>query len=152
MRRRSDACVTMASERVVIDASYLLEAVLPTSAQWQDEAFHLMSLVKVGDIEGRAPWLIYAEVAAVVSKRTRGRTISLETGLAFLADVDTLGIEIELSLEGSGALFAAAHRWQCGTFDALYVDLASRLNVPIATRDKGMMAAAKLAGVPIYST
>ena len=50
----------------------------------------------------------------------------------------------------SSALHRAAMAWHAGAYDAICLDLARRLDVPIATRDRGMAAAARSAGVSVF--
>lgn len=141
----------MASERLVVDASYLIEAIAPTSAQWQTDAFDLIDRIASGDVEARVPWLFFAEVAQVVTKRVRGRRTDPSDARDFLQTLDGLGMHVDLSLDGAGQLHAQAMRWNAGAYDAVYVDAASRMAVPIATRDRGMRAACKAAGVALFA-
>jgi predicted nucleic acid-binding protein len=48
------------------------------------------------------------------------------------------------------ALHATAQRWQCGAYDGIDLDLAQRMRLALATRDRGLVTAARAAGVPTY--
>ena len=141
----------MASERLVIDASYVLEAILPTSRQWQSEAFDLMDRIATRDIDARVPWIFFAEVASVVTRAARGKRIDLQDAVEFMQRVDSLGMHVDLTIEQSYGLHSAAEHWGSGVYDAIYIDCAKRMAVPVATRDKGMIAAVGRASVPIFA-
>jgi predicted nucleic acid-binding protein len=46
--------------------------------------------------------------------------------------------------------FALARRHQLTTFDAVYVELALRSKVPLATRNEALAAAARKAGAALF--
>ena len=140
----------MASERLVLDASYVLEAILPTSGTWQFEAFDSMDRIASGDIEAHVPWVFFAEVAATVTRKTRGGRVDPQDALAFLLQVDALGLHVDPPGARSLALHQAALRWHAGAYDAIYLDLAARLAAALATRDGGMATAARAAGVSMF--
>lgn len=58
-------------ERIVVDSSFLIEAVLPTSQQWQTEALYLINAVAIGDIAMVCPHLLFLEIAAVCAKKIK---------------------------------------------------------------------------------
>ena len=140
----------MASERLVLDASYVLEAILPTSSEWQLEAFNLMDRIADRDVDARVPWLFFAEVAGTVTRKTRGHRIDPHDALEFLERIDSLPMHVDLTLEQSRSLHSAAMQWHCGAYDAIYLDVAKRMAIPVATRDRGMITAARAAGVAIF--
>lgn len=140
----------MATERLVLDASFALEAILPTSAAWQSEAFDLFDRIASQDVEARVPLLFFAEVAAVVTRKVRGRRLDDAEAAEFLLQLDALGLHIDLSLDGALQLYTQARQWQAGAYDAIYLATAKGMDIPIATRDGGMIAAARAAGVTVY--
>lgn len=140
----------MATERLVLDASFALEAILPTSAAWQAEVFDLFDRIASQDVEARVPLLFFAEVAAVVTRKVRARQLDDAEAAEFLLQVDALGLHVEMSLDGASQLYERARQWQAGAYDAIYLAAAKEMGIPIATRDKGMCLAARQAGVAIY--
>lgn len=140
----------MASEQLVLDASYVLEVILPTSSMWQLDAFDLMDRIAGGEVEARVPWVFFAEVAATVTRKTRGGRIDAQDALDFLQRVDALGLQVEPPASRSLAMNQAALRWHAGAYDAIYLDLAARSAAPVATRDQGMATAARAAGVATF--
>jgi predicted nucleic acid-binding protein len=83
----------------------------------------------------------------VVMAERRGR---LEpTGAAeFLADLEDLPVRIDREPHGETILaLARAHRLT--VYDAAYLELARRLDAPLATLDRALAAAARAASVPL---
>ena len=140
----------MAAERLVLDASYALEAILPSSEKWRQEALEMIAAIAVHDIEAHVPWVFFAELAHVVTRSVRGRRVDSRVAADFLLEVDVLSLRVDPAEAGSLALHQAALRWHAGAYDTIYLDLAARLAAPIATRDRGIITAAHAFGVPIY--
>lgn len=140
----------MANNRVVLDASFALEAVLPTSAQWQHESWNLFEHIATGDTDAAVPWIFFAEVAATCARKVRARTMDPIDAADFIEQLDSLPLMVDLSLDKALALYAPAMQWQCGAYDAIYLSLAQRLDVPLATRDRGLRTASKAARVSLY--
>ena len=140
----------MAAEPLVLDASFVLEAILPTSEKWRFEAVDMIAAIAAHDIEAHVPWVFFAELANVVTRSVRGRRVDGGVAADFLLEVDALSLRVDPPEAGSLALHQAALRWHAGAYDAIYLDLAARLAVPIATRDGGMAAAARAGGVATF--
>lgn len=134
----------------MLDASFALEAILPTSKAWQSEAFDVIERIASQDIDARVPLLFFAEVAAVIARKVRARRLDADDAEAFLLQLDALGLHVEMTLDGSHQLYARAQQWQAGAYDAIYLAMAQEIAIPIATRDGGMVAAARMAGVAIF--
>lgn len=140
----------MASERVVLDASAAIEAILPGSEASRVAAVELLERIGSGDIEARVPWVFFAEVAHVITKKRRARVLTKEEAEDFLLQIDGLGLQVDLTLEGTGQLHATAMRWNASVYDALYIGAAERMAIPVATRDRGLMTACRAAGVQVF--
>lgn len=137
---------------LVLDASYALEAVLPSSLQKQLEAFRLLEAIGRRDVVAHVPWVFFVELAYVATKAARAQVPRLTTADAarFLGQMDALGLEVDAADQGSLTLHQAALRWHAGAYDAIYLDLAERLAAPLATHDRGVMAAARTFGVTVF--
>ena len=64
----------------------------------------------------------------------------------FLADLETLSISIDHA-PVSDAVLALARLHRLTIYDAAYLELALRIDAPLATLDKKLAAAARAAGV-----
>ena len=140
----------MAVERLVLDASYALEVVLPSFKAWHSDALDLLEAIAEREVDARVPWVFFAELAYVVTKRVRGGSIDAEEGDDFLRRIDSLAMHVDVTLEQGRSLHRAAIDFHCGAYDAIYLAVARQMAIPIATRDRGMASAARRAGIEVF--
>ncbi len=66
-----------------------------------------------------------------------------------------LNLPITIEQESPGRMFKEIYylggKHQLSTYDASYLDLAMRDNLPLATLDKKLAQASQNAGVPVYN-
>jgi hypothetical protein len=72
----------------------------------------------------------------------------VELFLELLEDID-FQIDLEASTRAITDLTEIARLYRLTPYDAAYLELALRLNFPLATLDKGLRRAAEAAGVPL---
>ena len=103
---------------------------------------------------GRRAWvpaLWHLEVAnAMLSAKKRGRIDQAGTE-KFFATLQGLGIELDdqtMALAWSKTL-NLGENYGLSVYDAAYLELALRLGLPLATRDKALRAACAKAGVKV---
>ena len=120
--------------------------------------FHDEATMKTADLLKRlatetalVPAWWFVEITNVLALAERkGRITPAQSG-AFIADIGKL--EIELDDEAPGRAFThllslcRAHRLT--SYDAMYLDLAVRRQLPVATLDNDLRKAAKKLGVPL---
>lgn len=72
----------------------------------------------------------------------------------FLRRLTNLSIDIDHEPEGRmfGELLALARKHQLSTYDASYLDLAPRRELPLATQDKALIRAAAECGVALFKS
>lgn len=141
----------MVRERLVIDSGYLLESVLPTNSEWQQDADDLMDALINRDVAGVVPWLFFAELAAVCSRKVRSKTLHPDEAQAFLNSVEQLGLDVDIQLEWPRQLYDDAMKINVQVYDTMYIMLSQRMGgLPIATRDNGMLAGVRGAKLPLY--
>lgn len=134
---------------LVLDASLALSWALPDEASSYSDAI----LNRVARAGALAPALWLHEIAnGLLMAQRRGRYTTAQR-MAFIEELLRLPIEIESStaravLDGQAQL---AERYALTAYDAAYLDLALRRNLPLATQDKAMKSAAGKAGVAIVS-
>ena len=96
-------------------------------------------------------WMLEVTNTLVVSERS-GRLDSTQRQ-EFLANIESLPIRVdpETPIRGWHAIPALAKRYRLTTYDAAYLELALRLNVPLVTLDQNLARAARAAKVPLFS-
>ncbi|MEE9392572.1 MAG: type II toxin-antitoxin system VapC family toxin [Planctomycetota bacterium] len=100
---------------------------------------------------GARPWSRPVAVTNTMLVKERRRDISVADGSRFLQIVDALQIDIvgepgQRSLEAL-ANFARPH--QLTSYDALYLELAISLGLPLCTLDRNLQSAARRCGVDL---
>jgi predicted nucleic acid-binding protein len=95
------------------------------------------------------PVLWLYEVANVVELAVRKGRIPQDAALAFLESLSDLPIEVEnpSRTEVLVTVRALAGRYQLSGYDAAYLELAIRHNLPIASLDRALSRAALAAGL-----
>jgi predicted nucleic acid-binding protein len=96
-----------------------------------------------------APGLWPLELANVLRSACRRGAIVAQRAQEISAEIGTLPITIDTTPQSSSALFALALRFDLTSHDAAYLELALRLQLPIATQDDALMQAAMAAGVGV---
>ena len=98
-----------------------------------------------------ALWLLEVNNVLLMKER-RGKLTQAGTG-DFLATLKRLDIRVryEETDRYSSKTLAFAREHKLTVYDATYLELAARQQLPLATRDKDLMRAAPLAGVPLFS-
>jgi predicted nucleic acid-binding protein len=133
---------------VVIDAS----ATLPWC--FADEATEATNTLLTG-LRGGSEAIVPAhwpvEVANALRMGARRGRISSTDVLQFLEDLEVLPIRIDTGDKKllRVKLYPLAEQYDLTVYDAAYLELAIRKNLPLATLDLGLLKAARLAGVTI---
>ncbi|MEI7951961.1 MAG: type II toxin-antitoxin system VapC family toxin [Synechococcaceae cyanobacterium ELA182] len=81
----------------------------------------------------------------------RRGTLPVATAREIVEQVALLPLRIDASPPQPAALLSLALRFQLTSYDAAYLELALRLQLPIATRDSDLEEAAWAAGVGILT-
>lgn len=136
------------SRRWIIDASVALAWVHPAQASLQTD--NLLSELK-GDVTLLVPSLWFLEVAnalLVLERRRKLKPIERQEALARL-----VGMSLESDSEGAmlalSKLSELAERHNVTVYDATYLELALRTNLPFGTKDSALRSAAKACGVDL---
>ena len=96
-----------------------------------------------------APALLRLEYTNVLrSACLRGKLIASQAQES-LAKLEQLPIDIDEARPDAGQLLALALRYELTSYDAAYLDLALRRQLPIATQDAALADAARRAGVGV---
>jgi predicted nucleic acid-binding protein len=125
----------------VVDASAAAAWLMP------DEAAP-PGLVQALEAAGQlaAPWHFWIELRNILLVGERRGRLPRGTADAFLEAVDDLGIALDTAA-ASGRVLELARRHALTAYDALYLELALRRRLPLATLDTALAAAARAEGV-----
>ena len=130
--------------------SFVLDASVTAAWCFPDETSQTAdaALNRLSDDEALTPSLWWAEIRniLVVSER-RGRIDATDTG-RFLSDLSRLPIAIDNDPVESN-VFELARSHDLTIYDALYLELATRHALPLATLDRRLAAACGQAGVSL---
>jgi len=132
----------------VVDASVALSwfvdaPVHPYAAQLRD-------LLAKGKAQGISPFLFPLEFGNGILVAERKKLLPPNEADECIDKLNLLlnsSVELDSMRPPIGELLQLARRFQLTVYDAAYLELAMRHHAPIATLDKSLQAAAKLAGV-----
>ena len=94
------------------------------------------------------PIIWWFEVRSILVKSERRKRIAPIDTLAFLRTISSFTINIE-PIPGETELLRLARVRGLTFYDAAYLELAQRNQIPLATLDTNLASAAKAEGVPI---
>jgi predicted nucleic acid-binding protein len=120
-----------------------------------EQTVRIMALLdRVSETGAAAPqlWPIEALNGLLTAER-RGR---IDGGVrrrlaGFLRDLP-IRIDDDMAIQAWGATAQLAEKHQLTAYDAAYLELAMRLSLPLATRDKPLIRAAEAVGVELLPT
>ncbi len=134
----------------VMDASLALAWALPDERSTvADEFFRRTEAEEI-----RVPAIFWYEVSnsiAVSSKRGRLTSADARRLLEMLSELP-LGTDARAGQPSLVPLAAAARAHDLSAYDAAYLDLAARRGLGLATLDERLAAAARLAGIPVFTS
>ena len=131
--------------RYVLDASVALTFVLRD--EHDDAAGAFLTSIRHAVIV--APVIWRAEVLNGLVNAQRRQRIDAKGIKEGIALIDGLGVELDLLPIDLPAIYALAVRYRLCVYDALYLDLAAREGVRLATNDDDLKRAAKAANVMV---
>lgn len=129
----------------VLDNSVLCGWFLANQADEYTEAIAARLL----ESEAVSPQLLQLEFVNVLRTGCRRGSIPIQKAREIVDQVAALPIRIDAAPPSPATLLALALRSDLSSYDALYLELALRLQLPIATRDGALAEAAWAAGVGV---
>lgn len=131
---------------LVLDASIAMGWMVDTPApRLALRALHLLQSGAMGVV----PDLWYYEVCNALMTAERHRRASAQMVSSHVSDIERLAAFLEVSPTTPSALIAAARQSGLTAYDAAYFELALRRNLPLATLDEKLRAAAQRAGIEL---
>ncbi len=144
--------------RAAILSRFVLDASVALSWCFDDEAgtyaeLILLDLLAEG-AEAQVPAISPLEVSNSLLMAERKKRISEAGSSRWLNRISALPIVIGApsNLDETGDLFAIARRYKLTIRDAAYLELARRCDLPLATIDRKLTAAARKSGIPTAVT
>ena len=98
-----------------------------------------------------APPLLLLEYTNVLRTACKRQKIIATQAQEILAMLAKLPIDIDSTASNPAQVFDLALRYDLTSYDALYLDLALRRSLPIATQDQALASAAVVAGVGVVT-
>ena len=132
-----------------MDASTAFAWVLPSQASSSADA--LLKRIEEGD-EAVVPPLWFREIANGLLVAERRKTIAAAERRLALARLSTLGLVVDeadarVAFDQTSAL---AEQYGLSVYDAAYLELAIRRNLPLGTHDRALQSAAERSGIPRF--
>jgi len=136
--------------RIVVDSSVALAWCIPEQSSVVAKQF--LQQVK---LEGAlVPKIWHLEIGNILGLKLRDKNLSAETVQEGLGVLDSLDIVTDSQYPPFTVANSVGQiiRFQLAAYDALYLELALRTGLPLATFDKAMLAAASRYGIPVLKT
>ena len=131
--------------------AFVLDCSVTMAWIFSDEATEATDRVRDSLVQGRAfvPSLWPVEVGNVLLVATRRGRVRVDEWPEIRASLEALPIEIDPVTTSRvwGASLDLAQTHRISVYDAMYLELAVRLNLPLATLDRALLAAASAVGI-----
>jgi predicted nucleic acid-binding protein len=102
------------------------------------------------DEKAHAPALWQLEFANVLRSACKRGALDALGAHEVIEQIAALPIMVDRETPGPAAILTLALRYDLTSYDAAYLELALRLQLPIATRDAALMEAARAAGIGLF--
>ena len=129
---------------VVIDNSVFMAWCLGD----EDEPTAILAMQRVAEDGGIAPRIWWYELRNALLMSERHGRISPQQVLATLADTVALAIEIDEN-HNEASILSLTRQHELSVYDAAYLEVALRRNLPLATLDRRLREAAETMGVAV---
>ena len=133
--------------------SFVLDCSVAMSWVFPDEATEATDQLRGSLVEGRAfvPALWPIEVANVLLVATRRQRIDRTEWPRIARNLGALPLVIDPVSTSRiwGEVLDVAHTHRLSAYDAMYLELAIRMQLPLATLDRALAAAGRAAGVDV---
>jgi len=131
----------------VIDSSFTASIVLPDEANQESSVW----ASRIGDEGAAVPGLWQLEMTnlLLVAQRRKRITGAMLTQILGALDVLPIAVHSPLNPGQRGEIIQLAGKHGLTAYDAAYLELSVRLNLPLATLDNALKKAAKSEGVTV---
>lgn len=101
------------------------------------------------DERAHASALWQLEFANVLRMACKRGALDVQGAHEVIEQLAALAVMVDRDTPGPAAILSLALRYDLTSYDAAYLELALRLQLPIATQDAALMVAARAAGVGV---
>jgi len=133
--------------------AFVLDCSVSMAWLFPDEATEVTDRLRDSLVQDRAfvPSLWPVEVANVLLAATRRGRVGVDEWPGICGHLDVLPIEIDpvSTARVWGAVLDLANRHGLSAYDAMYLELAVRMRMPLATLDRALAAAGQAAGIDV---
>jgi len=133
--------------------AFVLDSSIALSWYFEDEASPAADLLleRLALEPAAVPPLWHLEVANVIALAERRGRVSATRSAEFITELETLTIAVdeETAQHAFGRVLHLARTEGLTAYDAAYLELAMRLGVPLATKDRPLGDAARRVGVTV---
>ena len=135
------------SAAFVVDASMAFAWVLPNQASAEAEA--LLERIETG-VEAVVPPLWFLEVANGLLVAQRRKRVTAPERMLALVRLSALSLTVDEDAARNvfGRTSMLAEQFGLSVYDAAYLEVALRRNLPLGTRDHALRSAAERSGIP----
>lgn len=116
----------------------------------QSTAYTVAVLGRLETVTAHVPPIWELEFTNVLRNHCHRAKLESHAAYALLEGISSLGLIVERSIVPMSELLALALRHRISTYDAAYLDLALRLQCPLATQDAALRDAAWACGVGVF--
>jgi predicted nucleic acid-binding protein len=133
----------------VLDASFTLQWIFKDEAS--AEGYATLAAVSAGGAVIPALWFVeITNVLGMAERRSRLDTAGMQRASA-LIQLLPLVMDEPASLAWSRPVLTLMRTYLLTAYDATYLELAMRLRLPLATKDRELLVAAPASGVPLFA-
>ena len=135
------------SAAFVVDASMAFAWVQPNQASAEAEA--LLERIEAG-VEAVVPSLWFLEVANGLLVAQRRKRVTAPERMLALVRLSALSLTVDedAARDVFGRTSTLAEQFGLSVYDAAYLEVALRRNLPLGTRDRALRSAAERSGIP----
>lgn len=133
----------------VLDASFTFQWLLEDEASPEGDA--ALASIRVGGAAVPALWPV--EITNVLGMAERRGRLTPDGVVDALALLRSLALDVARppALADVGGVLELMRRHRLTAYDATYLELAIRLRLPLATKDRELVAAAPVVNVPLFA-
>lgn len=134
------------------EPEFVLDSSVALGWMFEDErdAYSRAVLLQMSRSVALVPWLWHSEVGNILYNAVRHSRITIEAATKALDDAANLRIDTVSLNEHAGFWMSRALDFKLTTYDAQYLELALRRQLPLASKDKSLIAAAQAHGVRLW--